>query len=64
MYKRQQLHHVAISQRNIKEIMNLKVIRNGEFDSDHYLSKIELKLLPDKVHRKLQKLLKYNTDLP
>ena len=42
--------------------MNVKVIRNGEFDSDHYLSKIKLKLLPNKVHQKLQKLLKYNTD--
>ena len=27
-----------------------------------YLSKTKLKLLPNKVNRKLQKLLKYNTD--
>ena len=41
-----QLDHVAISRKNTKEIMNVKVIRNGEFDSDHYLSRVKIRFLP------------------
>ena len=41
--------------------MNIKLIRNDEFDSTHYVSKIKLKLLSNIVYRKI-KLLKYNTN--
>lgn len=57
-----QLDHVAISKRNMKEIVNVKVVRNREFDSGHYLSKIKLKFLPYKNHRRGERVKRYNTD--
>ena len=41
-----QLDHVAISRKNTKEIMNVKIIRNGELDSGHYLSRVKIRFLP------------------
>lgn len=49
MFGEFQLGNAAISQRNIQRNINFKIIRNGEFDSDHYLSKIKLKLSTNKV---------------
>lgn len=57
-----QLDHVAISKHNIKEIMNVKVTRNREFDSDHYLTKIKMKLFPNTSQKRQQRVMKYNTD--
>lgn len=57
-----QLDHIAISKRNIKEIMNVKVIRNGEFDSDHFLSKVKIRFLPSKAKKKTQKVIRYNSN--
>ncbi|XP_035724084.1 uncharacterized protein LOC118442506 [Vespa mandarinia] len=58
-----QIDHVAISKRNMTEIMNVKIIISKEFDSDHYLSKIKLKFLPNRNHRRGEKINKYNTKL-
>lgn len=40
-----QLNHVTITKRNIKEIMNVTIRRIREFDSDHYVSKLNFYLL-------------------
>lgn len=56
-----QLDHVAISKRYITEIMNVKVIRNGEFDSDHYLSKIKIRFIPSKTKKATKKVIRYNS---
>ncbi|XP_046822211.1 uncharacterized protein LOC124425653 [Vespa crabro] len=57
-----QLDHVAISKRNMKEIMNAKVVKSRELDSDHYLFKIKLKFLTNRDHRIGKKINKYNTN--
>lgn len=43
-----QIDHVAITTRNRKEILNVKVKRGINIDSDHYLSEIKVKFQPNK----------------
>lgn len=46
-----QLDHVAIKRKFHKEIQNVKVLRGANLDSDHYLSKIKLKIIPNRKNR-------------
>lgn len=46
-----QIDHVAISRKSSKEIQNVKVIRNAKIDSDHYLSKVKVKLQPKNTRK-------------
>ncbi|KAI5743682.1 hypothetical protein M8J77_021057 [Diaphorina citri] len=41
-----QLDHVAISKKSNQEILNVKVLRSANLDSDHYLSLIKMKHIP------------------
>lgn len=41
-----QLDHVAIKRKFHKEIQNVRVLRGANLDSDHYLSKVKLKIIP------------------
>ena len=41
-----QIDHVAISYPNHKEISNVQVRKGSNIDSDHYLTRIKLKLKP------------------
>lgn len=41
-----QLDHVAMSREYHREIYNVKVLRGIDIDSDHYISKIKIKLTP------------------
>lgn len=62
-----QIDHVAISAKSMKEIQNVKVIRNAQLDSDHYMSKIKVKFQP-MTHRRQNKpksstkIIKYDTE--
>ncbi|MFP3037177.1 MAG: endonuclease/exonuclease/phosphatase family protein, partial [Candidatus Karelsulcia muelleri] len=47
-----QIDHVAISFRNQKEIMNVKVKKSANIETDHYLTVIKTKLIPQ---RKIQR---------
>ncbi|KAI5751635.1 hypothetical protein M8J77_009428 [Diaphorina citri] len=58
-----QLDHVAISGKSNKEILNVKVLRSANLESDHYLSLIKLKGIPlnkKKNVGKKKKKLKFN----
>ncbi|KAI5743680.1 hypothetical protein M8J77_021036 [Diaphorina citri] len=58
-----QLDHVAISGKSNKEILNVKVLRSANLDSDHYLSLIKLKGIPlnkKKNVGKKKKTVKFN----
>lgn len=58
-----QLDHVAIKKISHKEIMNVRVLRGANLDSDHYLSKIKFKVIPNRKHSKKQiKGRKYSTE--
>lgn len=46
-----QIDHVAIARKAQREIQNVKVLRSAKLDSDHYLSKIKMKLLPRNTKR-------------
>lgn len=41
-----QLDHVAIKKKYHKDIQNVRVLRGANLDSDHYLSKIKIKIIP------------------
>lgn len=41
-----QIDHVAISSKNQKEILNVKVRKSFNVETDHYLTKIKTKLIP------------------
>lgn len=58
-----QLDHVAIKKTYHKEIMNVRVLRGANLDSDHYLSKIKFKVIPKRKYIKQQiKGRKYSTE--
>lgn len=47
-----QIDHVAISYPNHKEILNIQLRKGANIDSDHYLTRIKLKLKPLKYLKK------------
>ncbi|XP_067124356.1 craniofacial development protein 2-like [Centruroides vittatus] len=52
-----QIDHVAIFKQNQKEILNVKVKKGINFETNHYLTKIKTKLIPRrKIPRKTQKI--------
>lgn len=58
-----QIDHVAIARKAQSEIQNVKVLRNAKIDSDHYLSKIKVKLIPKNTKRNPgKKCMKFDTD--
>ena len=56
-----QIDHVAISYPNYKEVMNVQVRKGFNIDSDHYLTRIKLKLKPQKFSKNKLKIPKFNT---
>lgn len=57
-----QIDHVAISYPNQKEILNVQVRKGFNIDSDHYLTRIKLKLKPQKQFRKSPQIPKFDTN--
>lgn len=49
-----QIDHVAMDKNYHKEIYNVKVLRGVDVDSDHYISKIKIKITPRKKHKPSQ----------
>ncbi|KAI5715793.1 hypothetical protein M8J77_022481 [Diaphorina citri] len=47
-----QLDHVAISNKSNREILNVKVLRNANIDSDHYLSLVKMSIIPNNRSQK------------
>ena len=56
-----QIDHVAISYPNHKEIMDVQVRRGANIDSDHYLTRIKLKLHPQMFIKKKPLIPKFDT---
>lgn len=50
-----QLDHVPKTKTNIKEVLSVKVIKNCDIDSDHYISEIKLQFLPSGQKRNTSK---------
>lgn len=55
-----QIDHVAISYPNYTEILNVQVRKGANIDSDHYLTRIKLKLKPQKMFKKLSHIPKFD----
>lgn len=53
-----QLDHVAISNKSNREILNVKVLRNANIDSDHYLSLVKMSIIPNNRSQKTNTPLK------
>lgn len=56
-----QLDNIAIISINTSEVMKVKAIGDGEFDSDHYLSKVKIRFLPPSQNN-LSKMIGYNVN--
>lgn len=56
-----QIDHVAITYQNYKEIMNVQVRKGANIDTDHYLTRIKLKLKPRRFRKKRPLIPKFDT---
>lgn len=50
-----QIDHVAIAYNNQKEIMNVKVRKGANIETDHYLTTIKIRFIPQTVRRNYRK---------
>lgn len=58
-----QIDHVAITHTEQRQIHDVQVRRGANIDSDHYLTRIKIKLTPRKTHKKKSHILKFDTKL-
>lgn len=56
-----QLDHVAITTKSFKEIMDVRVRRGLNIDSDHYLTEIKTKFQPNKPKQKQKRVARTDT---
>ena len=56
-----QIDHVAISYPNYKAVLNVQVRKGFNIDSDHYLTRIKLKLKPQKMFKNNSRIPKFDT---
>lgn len=58
-----QIDHVAITTRNRREILNVKVRKSLKIDSDHYLSEIKVKFQPNRRQIRGQRKPRIDTEI-
>lgn len=55
-----QIDHVAISYPNFREIMNVQVRKGANVDSDHYLTRIKVRLIPKRQNKRTTGIPKFD----